>query len=44
MLREVCDVVIDLLILSGGVALIVLLAFSVILTIMTLLDMFTSTH
>lgn len=44
MLREACDVVINLLILFGGVALIVLLAFSVILTIMTLLDMFTSTH
>ena len=44
MLREAYDVVINLLILFGGVALIVLLAFSVILTIMTLLDMFTSTH
>ena len=44
MLQEACDVVINLLILFGGVALIVLLAFSVILTTMTLLDMFTSKH
>ena len=44
MLWEVCDVVINLLILFGGVALILLLVFSTVLTIMTLLDMLTSKH
>lgn len=44
MLREVCDVVINLLILFGGVALILLLAFSTVLTIMTLLDMLAAKH
>ena len=44
MLWEVCDVVINLLILFGGVALILLLVFSAVLTIMTLLDMLTSKH
>ena len=44
MLWEVCDVVINLLILFGGVALILLLVFSIVLTIMTLLDMLTSKH
>lgn len=44
MLWEVCDVVINLLILFGGVALILLLVFSTALTIMTLLDMLTSKH
>ena len=44
MLWEVCDVVINLLILFGGVTLIVLFAFGAILTIMALLDMFPSDH
>ena len=44
MLWEACDVVINLLILFGGVALILLLVFSIVLTIMTLLDMLTSKH
>lgn len=44
MLWEVCDVVINLLILFGGVALILLLVFSTVLTIMALLDMLASKH
>lgn len=44
MLWEVCDVVINPLILFGGVALILLLVFSTVLTIMTLLDMLASKH
>lgn len=44
MLWDVCDVVVNLLILFGGVALILLLVFSTVLTIMTLLDMLTSKH
>lgn len=44
MLWEACNVVINLLILFGGVALIVLLAFGASLTIMALLDMFSSKH
>ena len=44
MLWEACNVVINLLILFGGVTLIVLLAFGVILTAMALFDMFTSKH
>ena len=44
MLWEACDFVINLLILFGGVALILLLVFGTVLTIMTLLDMLTSKH
>ena len=44
MLWEACDFVINLLILLGGVALILLLVFGTVLTIMTLLDMLTSKH
>lgn len=44
MLWEACDVVINLLILFGGVALILLLVFGTVLILMTLLDMLTSKH
>lgn len=44
MLWEVNKVVINLLILFGGVALILLLAFGTVPTIIALFDMFTSKH
>ena len=44
MLWEACDVVINLLILLGGVALILLLAFGTVMTILALFDMFISKH